>query len=51
MSLELLIDLLAYLEPILWLKNTVLDKNQKDSQNFILTISDQTLTSHILAAD
>jgi len=31
-SLEPFIDFLAYLEPELWLKNPVFDKNQKVSQ-------------------
>jgi len=36
-----LIDFLAYLEPKLWLKYPVFDKNQKLSQNVTLAISGQ----------
>ena len=49
-SLEPLIDLLAYLEPNLWLKKQFLTKI-KVSQKVTLAISGQTLASHNSAAD
>ena len=51
MSLELLIGLLAYLEPKLWLKNPIFDKNKKVKQKVSFAISGQALASHNSVAD
>jgi len=46
-----LIDILAYLEAELWVKNPVFDKNRKVSQKVEFAISGPILASHNLAAD
>jgi len=50
-SSEPLIDILAYLEPQLLLKNLISDRNKKVPQKVWFALSGKILASHNLAAD
>ena len=50
-SLQPLIGFLAYLEPKLWFKNPICDRNAKATPKVWFALSGQILTSHNSAAD
>jgi len=50
-SIEPLIDLLAYLQPKLWVKNPVFGKIQKVSKKAYFSFSGKILASYNSAAD